>query len=106
MYQGLKNNVSTRLMQTKLHTWPEGTNDFVGHEILKQYIQDIATKTEIEKAIRYGARVTEINKKGPNWSLNYTRLEPNRGVEKHTQVGNYFPVQITTLIYLRRSMLS
>jgi cation diffusion facilitator CzcD-associated flavoprotein CzcO len=88
VYKGLKNNVSTRLMQTKLHTWPEGMNDFVSHEVLKQYIQEIAIRAGVERVTSYGSRVTEVKKSGHQWLLNYTTLEAQEGLQRHERVGS------------------
>jgi cation diffusion facilitator CzcD-associated flavoprotein CzcO len=76
-------------MQTKLHTWPEGTTDFVGHEVMKQYIQEISMRTGVERATTYGARVTEVKKMGHKWSLNYTTLETQE-IKKHEAVSIRF----------------
>jgi len=73
-YHGLTNNVATRLMKTKLHEWPEGTEDYVNHRILKEYIQGIAKKTGVEDSTVFGAKVTKVEKEGKTWSLTYETL--------------------------------
>jgi hypothetical protein len=85
-------------MQTKLHTWPEGTNDFVSHEVLKQYIQEIAVRTGVGRATTYGARVIEIKKRGHKWSLNYTTLETQEKLERHEDVSQNLFVKMALLI--------
>ena len=101
MYQGLKNNIATRLMQTKLQAWPEGTPDFVTHEVFKNYIQEISRNTGVEELTSYGARVTEIKKEGQKWSLIHTVLGQNsHNIEdQHKLVGFKFTRRKDTHIY-------
>jgi len=73
-YNGLTNNVATRLMKTKLHDWPEGTEDYVNHRVLKDYIQGIAKKTGVEDSTVFGAKVTRVEKEGKIWSLTYETI--------------------------------
>ncbi|EAW12388.1 putative FAD dependent oxidoreductase [Aspergillus clavatus NRRL 1] len=73
-YDGLRNNVSTPLMRTKLCAWPDGTPDFVSHVVMKQYIQDTSANAGVEKATVYGARVTSLRKKDDRWDLTWSTL--------------------------------
>ncbi|KAL4769359.1 major facilitator superfamily domain-containing protein [Aspergillus nidulans var. acristatus] len=74
-YDGLKNNVSTPLMRVKLNAWPEGTPDFVGHSVMKEYIQDTSRKTGVDDITIYGARVKNLSKQGDSWQVTWSRLE-------------------------------
>lgn len=41
-YEGLKDNVSTRLMKLKLNDWPPGTTGFVNHPVPAAFIRETA----------------------------------------------------------------
>ncbi|KAF2097985.1 dimethylaniline monooxygenase [Rhizodiscina lignyota] len=73
-YFGLKNNVATRLMRTKLSAWPPGTEDYVSHHMLKDYIQTIAKQEGLDQFTNYGARVTDLRKTNGLWDLTYIKL--------------------------------
>lgn len=74
-YVNLTNNVSTPLLRTTLNDWPEGTPDFVKHNVLKEYIQDTARKTGSEDNTIYGALVTQVSKIGDKWHVTYKTLQ-------------------------------
>lgn len=68
-YFGLKNNVSTRLLQTTLNRFPPDTPDFVGHEVLLDYIQGTAVKTKVHSLTKYNTEVKSLRKIGRKWLL-------------------------------------
>ncbi|KAI9832397.1 MAG: hypothetical protein M1819_004385 [Sarea resinae] len=76
-YEGLSNNVSTPLMQLKGHPWPEGTEDYVNHRILSQYIQDASQKYGVEASTIYDTRVERVEKRGSKWRFRTTTLRKN-----------------------------
>jgi len=61
-------------MKTKLQEWPEGTQDYVNHRILKDYIQSLAKNTGVEESTIFGAKVTTVKKEGKTWTLVYETL--------------------------------
>ncbi len=66
-YEGLSNNVSTRLMKLKINSWPVDTADFVNHRVLNEYIQDTSYKTGVhsKQRIRLESRRSfRVNKSG------------------------------------------
>jgi ACS family pantothenate transporter-like MFS transporter len=73
-YVGLKNNVGTRLLATTLNPFPLGTPDYVPHNVLKDYIQDTALKTGIDKVTRYNTEVKNLHKSGNKWLLKAVTL--------------------------------
>jgi hypothetical protein len=73
-YDGLKNNVATTLMRTKLNAWPPGTPEYVSHRILKEYIQDTARKTGVEGLTIFGANVSNLKKSGDEWIITFSTL--------------------------------
>ena len=86
-YVGLKNNVATRLMKTSLSPWPQGTEDYVNHSIVKAYIQTVAKVSEVDKLTQYGSRVVDVKKVGDKWHLKYStrRRDSVSGVTSRLQ---------------------
>jgi cation diffusion facilitator CzcD-associated flavoprotein CzcO len=59
-------------MRTKLAAWPVGTDDFVPHHVLKDYIQKVSLDNGVDATTRYGTRVTELRKLRDSWNLTYS----------------------------------
>ncbi|KAJ8108186.1 hypothetical protein OPT61_g8351 [Boeremia exigua] len=74
-YIGLKNNVATPLLETTLNKFPPGTEDFVSHSVLKDYIQDTAARTEVDAVTKYNTEVQKVSKIGDKWAVRTTTLE-------------------------------
>lgn len=74
-YVGLKNNVATRLLETTLNKFPPGTEDFVSHSVLKDYIQDTAARTEVDAVTQYNTEVQNVSKKGEKWTVKTATLQ-------------------------------
>jgi hypothetical protein len=68
-YLGLMNNVSTPLMRTSLGAWPEGTQDFVNHQILEEYIISLCRSSGVSLVTQYNTRVEEVKKIGTTWAV-------------------------------------
>ncbi|KAF2707101.1 MFS general substrate transporter [Pleomassaria siparia CBS 279.74] len=73
-YIGLKNNVTTPLLETTLNPFPKGTPDIVSHSVLKDYIQDTSAKTGVEVSTRYNTEVKKLSKSGGKWTVNSLTL--------------------------------
>lgn len=58
-----------------------GTEDFVTHEVLKDYIQDTAIKTGVHKLTRYNTEVKNILKKNGKWVIDTVTLESGESGE-------------------------
>lgn len=91
-YEGLRNNVPTPLMRTKLNAWPSGTPDFVSHVVMKKYIQDTSKKAGVDGVTIYGARVKKLCKQDGGWKVNWSTLREDDGSgvvqeEEHSEVG-------------------
>ncbi|KAL1303593.1 hypothetical protein AAFC00_006958 [Neodothiora populina] len=85
-YVGLKNNVSTIEMELRTNSWPSGTEEYVPHTVIAEYIQDTARKTGLDPVLRFNTRVEEIQKEGAKWSVRTSELisnedEPSRVCE-------------------------
>ncbi|KAL6161301.1 hypothetical protein ACJBU6_00421 [Exserohilum turcicum] len=74
-YVGLRNNVSTRLLQTTLNQFPAGTEDYVTHKVLADYIQDTAISTGVHEVTQYDTNVESVSKKGESWSVETTTFQ-------------------------------
>ena len=75
-YEGLSNNVSTRLMKLRINPWPDGTADFVNHRVLNEYIQDTSHKSGVHSRTIYDTRVEKVSKRGHGqaWKVQTTTL--------------------------------
>ncbi|KAH7413788.1 dimethylaniline monooxygenase [Phaeosphaeria sp. MPI-PUGE-AT-0046c] len=80
-YIGLKNNVSTRLLETTLNCFPAGTEDFVTHNYLSDYIQDTSIKNGVHEATRYNTNVKKVVKSKTLWSVDTETLHVNESGE-------------------------
>lgn len=74
-YKGLTNNVSTPLMEIKNQPWPEGTTDFVLHEVLREYIREVPIRGSLEDSIRLNTRVSKLWKNENIWYLESIELK-------------------------------
>ncbi|KAF2448552.1 pantothenate transporter [Karstenula rhodostoma CBS 690.94] len=74
-YVGLKNNVGTRLLTTTLNPFPAGTEDHVSHSVLRDYIQDTAIKTGVERITHYDTEVKNLSKVNGKWKVETVALE-------------------------------
>ncbi|BAE54590.1 unnamed protein product [Aspergillus oryzae RIB40] len=76
-YESLRNNVPTPLIRVKLNAWPEGTPDFVSHDVIKEYIQDTSRKARVDDVTIYGARVKDLRKRGDKWEVFWSTVGEN-----------------------------
>lgn len=78
-YEGLMNNVPTRMMRSTLLQWPEGTPDHVTHKEIETYVQELARKTGAQDVTLYNTRVEEAVKRPETgrWSLRSRTLKRN-----------------------------
>ncbi|CAE7212362.1 dimethylaniline monooxygenase [Pyrenophora teres f. teres] len=74
-YVGLRNNVSTRLLETTLNRFPAGTEDYVTHKVLADYIQSTAISTGVHEITQYDTNVKSILKRGESWSVETATLQ-------------------------------
>ncbi|THC96261.1 hypothetical protein EYZ11_004254 [Aspergillus tanneri] len=98
-YDGLRNNVPTPLIRTKLNAWPEGTPDFVSHTVIQAYIQDTAEKSGVHDATLYGARVKDVSKDGETWYVTWSTLredDKTGAVEELEQISAFDAVVVAS----------
>jgi cation diffusion facilitator CzcD-associated flavoprotein CzcO len=109
-YIGLKNNVATRLLETTLNKFPPGTEDFVSHSVLKDYIQDTAAKTAVDALTQYNTDVRNVTKVGSKWAVQTSTLKSHDNgtvaFETSTSVRIASPHMLLVLTSIRTSMPS
>jgi cation diffusion facilitator CzcD-associated flavoprotein CzcO len=57
-----------------LNSWKSGTPEIVQHNVLKEYIQDTASKTGLDAITLYNTRVEHAAKQGSKWHVETTTL--------------------------------
>ncbi|KAH7079526.1 dimethylaniline monooxygenase [Paraphoma chrysanthemicola] len=97
-YIGLKNNVSTRLLETTLNRFPEGTEDYVSHQVLRDYIQSTAISTGVHERTRYNTEVRNVAKSNNSWLVETSTLEINNHgiVERRNASSEYDAVVVAS----------
>ena len=80
-YEGLSNNVATRLLALTLNSWKPGTDDFVNHAVLNEYIQETSHKTGVHERTLYRTRVEHISKDGSIWRVHTSTATKSEGLE-------------------------
>ena len=63
-------------MELTTNKWKEGTEQFVSHNVLAEYIQDTARVTDVEPLIHFNTRVDAVEKVGSQWSVSVSTLTP------------------------------
>lgn len=66
------------MLETTLNKFPPGTEDFVSHSVLKDYIQDTAAKTNVDAITQYNTDVQNVSKKGDKWALRTATLNVHK----------------------------
>ena len=66
--------MSTRLLETTLNCFPVGTEDYVSHAVLKDYIQDTAVATGVHDLTLYNTEVRKVFKNGNSWTVDTATL--------------------------------
>jgi len=79
-YRQMSNNVPTDLIELKINSWKPNTPPIVNHRIIKDYIQDTATKYNIPDCTLYKTRVDRASKIQNIWQIQTTTLT-GRGSE-------------------------
>jgi hypothetical protein len=83
--------VSTPLLETTLRRFPPGTEDFVSHDVLKNYIQDVAISTGVHKLTRYDTTVKRVFKNDQKWNVETVTLR----VDENGAIGEKFASQVS-----------
>ena len=96
-------------MKLKLNSWPPGTEDYVNHRVLNEYIQDTSHKTGVHSKTIYNTRVEKVFKSGSVWNVRTSTLTRNKEAFHRAErdwVGLQLPSQYLQLKKLRFSMSS
>jgi hypothetical protein len=70
--------VSTRLLETTLNQFPPGTEDYVTHEVLCDYIQATAASTGVHEMTLYDTDVRNVTKSGKSWTVETATLQTDK----------------------------
>ncbi len=62
-------------MKLKINEWPEGTEDYVNHRVLSEYIQDTARRSGVHERTLYDTRVEKVEKRGKGWGVRTSTLK-------------------------------
>ncbi|KAL1597078.1 hypothetical protein SLS60_008660 [Paraconiothyrium brasiliense] len=92
------NNVGTRLLTTTLNPFPAGTEDYVSHSVLKDYIQDTAVVTGVERITHYDTEVKHLSKFNGKWRVETVALErqPTGIVERRSTTSTFDAVVVAS----------
>lgn len=76
-YAGLINNIPTPVMRSSLLHWPEGTGEFVTHDVIRQYVEDIASQNSVRDNIQFDTRVESVAKSNgeDKWTVETSKLQ-------------------------------
>ncbi|KAK4243529.1 hypothetical protein C7999DRAFT_44675 [Corynascus novoguineensis] len=66
-YNGLRNNIPTPVIRTLLLDWPKGTLDYITHDEVERYIQNIAVHT--------GVQDRNSDPASPRWTIHAQTLQ-------------------------------
>lgn len=62
-----------------MNKFPPGTEDFVSHSVLKDYIQNTAARTEVDAVTQYNTEVQHVSKTGEKWAVQTATLQTRDG---------------------------
>lgn len=65
-------------MELTCQAWKPGTEEFVPHNVLAEYIQDTATANGALDSIAFNTRVVHVEKEGPQWRVELAKLSPDK----------------------------
>lgn len=91
-YMSLKNNVSTIEMEMSCQAWKPGTEEFVPHYVLGDYIEEAARSNGVLACIQFDSRVDRVEKIGKSWEVDVSSLERGNRVGQistETRVSPY-----------------
>jgi hypothetical protein len=63
------------LLETTLNRFPPGTQDYVTHKILGDYIQDTSILTGVHEVTQYNTNVKSVSKSGEKWTVEIATLQ-------------------------------
>lgn len=80
-YAGLKNNVPTTLLYSNLKHWPAGTEDFVPHTDIENYLKSLSAENGVHHVTQFNTRVEDAKKSsdGKSWVLRTVTLLHGEG---------------------------
>ena len=61
-------------MEMTFQRWKQGTEEFVPHHVMADYIADSAIDNDVNDSISFNTRVTDLRKEGSKWRISIDRL--------------------------------
>ncbi|KAL9041084.1 MAG: hypothetical protein Q9214_004233 [Letrouitia sp. 1 TL-2023] len=97
-YDSLTNNVSTPLLELRDHPWKKGTQDFVNHRIIKEYIQSVADAINMTSFTHFHTKVLRVRKVPKKWHILSGTLKPSAagGLQYSEQIREYDAVVVAS----------
>ena len=93
-YESLMNNVPTPLVEITNQPWPIGTENFVNHKIINQYIRAAAELSNLRKFARFDTVVDRLRKQDNLWTVTSRKLTHDKNNKlsftTHTDVRRAF----------------
>ena len=80
-------------MKLKINSWPAGTEDYVNHQVLNEYIQDTSHKTGVHSKTLYNTRVEKISKIERLWKVQTSTLMREEGAFDRIE-GDWVELQL------------
>ena len=86
------------MLETTLNKFPPGTEDFVSHSVLRDYIQDTAATTAVDAVTQYNTEVQDVSKEGEKWAVRTATLQTSDdGTQSlNTSTGNFDAVVVAS----------
>lgn len=75
-------------MELSTQKWKPGTEEFVPHHVLAEYIQDTARSNGILDVISFDTRVKHVEKRGGKWIVDIDQVTGDRTISS---------IKVTTL---------
>ena len=63
------------MLETTLKSFPPGTDDYVTHQVLCDYIQATAASTGVHGLTQYDTDVRRVTKNGKSWTVETATLQ-------------------------------
>lgn len=89
------------MLETTLNKFPPGTEDYVPHRVLADYIQDTAISTGVHDLTQYNTAVRSVSKTGGSWTVETATLQPDTtGVAKWETSTQVSTIMIGSFMWL------
>jgi hypothetical protein len=95
--------VSTRLLETTLSRFPAGTQDYVTHKVLGDYIKDTAISTGVHEVTQYNTNVKNVSKSGETWTVETATLHNDTAGTVELKMSSHVSIILTAFAIILTS---